>query len=190
VLDLARKHSHDFIKTRSFSKDSNIASILGNICINFYQKNKICTVIKHIPGHGLSKSDSHYQTPIIKKNKVDLIKKDFKAFKKSKSFFAMTAHVIYEKYDPIYTATHSRIVISKIIRNHIKYRGLLISDDISMKALKFSLIKNVSKALEAGCNLVLHCNGNLNEMEKISKVIPNIDKFTQKKTSHFYNFLR
>jgi beta-N-acetylhexosaminidase len=102
----------------------------------------------------------------------------------------MTAHVIYEKYDPIYTATHSRIVISKIIRNHIKFRGLLISDDISMKALKFSLIKNVSKALEAGCNLVLHCNGNLNEMEKISKVIPNIDKFTQKKTSHFYNFLR
>ena len=190
VLDLARKHSHDFIKTRSFSKDSNVASILGNICINFYKKNKICTVIKHIPGHGLSKSDSHYQTPIIKKNKSDLIKKDFKTFRKCKSLFAMTAHVIYEKYDPIYTATHSRIVISKIIRNHIKFRGLLISDDISMKALKFSLIKNVSKALEAGCNLVLHCNGNLNEMEKISKVIPNIDKFTQKKTSHFYNFLR
>lgn len=147
-------------------------------------------MVKHIPGHGLAKCDSHFKTPIIKNNKNELIKKDFKPFKMCKSIFAMTAHVIYEKYDPKYTVTHSKIVINKVIRDHIKFKGILISDDISMKSLKFSIVKNATKALDAGCNLVLHCNGKLNEMKKISKVIPKIDKFTQKKTSDFYNFLR
>ena len=190
VLDVRRRDSHNVIGDRSFSKSQKIVSTLGKICIDLYTKNKICTVIKHIPGHGLSKCDSHFKTPIIKNNKKELIKKDFIPFKKCKSIFAMTAHVIYEKYDPKYTATHSRIIIKKVIRNHIKFRGILISDDISMKSLKFSVDKNVTKALEAGCNLILHCNGELNEMKKISKIIPKIDKFTQKKTSDFYNFLR
>ena len=102
----------------------------------------------------------------------------------------MTGHVIYEKYDPNNTATHSKIVIKNVIRNHINFKGILISDDISMKSLKFSLTENAAKALKAGCNLILHCSGKLNEMKKISKVIPKIDKFTEKKTSDFYNFLR
>ena len=190
VLDVRRTDSHDVIGSRSFSKNQNIVSHLGKTCIDLYKKNKICTVIKHIPGHGLSKHDSHFKTPIIKNNKNELIKKDFKPFKKCKTFFAMTAHIIYEKYDPTYTATQSKIVINQVIRNHIKFKGILISDDISMKSLKFSVDENATKALEAGCNLILHCNGKLNEMKKISKVIPRIDKFTQKKTSDFYNFLR
>ena len=102
----------------------------------------------------------------------------------------MTAHVIYSVYDPINTATHSRIVINEIIRKHIGFRGILISDDISMKALRYGLRDNAIKALDAGCNLILHCNGNMQEMRKLTKIIPTIDKFTQKKTSHFYNFLR
>ena len=190
VLDVRRKSSHYVISDRSFSKNKNVVSNLGKICIDLYKKNKIFTVIKHIPGHGLSKHDSHLKTPIVKNSKKELIKKDFMPFKKSKSFFAMTAHIIYEKYDPKFTATHSKIVINKIIRNYIKFRGIIISDDISMKSLKFSLIENATKALEAGCNLILHCNGNLSEMKKISKVMPKIDNFTQKKTSDFYKFLR
>ena len=190
VLDVKRATTHDVIGDRSFSKNQDIVSLFGKICINLYKKNKICTVIKHIPGHGLSNCDSHLDTPVIKNNKNELIKKDFKPFKKCKSNFAMTAHVIYEKFDSKYTATHSRIIIKKVIRGHIKFTGILISDDISMKSLKFSVTENAVKALEAGCNLILHCNGKLNEMKKISKVIPKIDKFTQKKTSDFYNFLR
>ena len=190
VLDVWRKGSHKIIGERSFSQDQNIVSILGKVCIDFYKKNKICTVMKHIPGHGLSKSDSHLKTPIITNSKRDLINKDFKPFKKCKSILAMTAHVIYKKYDSKYTATHSKIIINKVIRNHIKFKGILISDDISMKALKFSLIKNVLMALNSGCNLVLHCNGKLHEMKKISKVIPRIDNFTKKKTSDLYSFLR
>ena len=190
VLDVVRSNSHDIIGTRSFSKNQNIVSHLGKICIDLYRKNKICTVMKHIPGHGLSKYDTHFQTPMIRNKKRELIKKDFLPFKKCKTIFAMTAHVIYEKYDSNNTATHSKIIIKKIIRDHIKFKGILISDDISMKALKFSISENVTRALMAGCNLILHCNGKLNEMKKISKIVPTIDKFTAKKTSDFYNFLR
>jgi len=163
---------------------------MGNLCINLYSKNKIATVIKHIPGHGLAKCDSHRKLPVINTKKNELIKKDFKPFKNCQSTFAMTAHVIYSIYDPINTATHSRIVINEIIRKHIGFRGILISDDISMKALRYGLKDNATKALDAGCNLILHSNGNIQEMSKLTKIIPTIDKFTQKKTSHFYNFLR
>ena len=92
-------------------------------------------------------------------------------------------------YDPFYTATHSKIVVNDVIRKHIGFKGILISDDISMKALKYGLKDNAIKALDAGCNLILHCNGNIKEMTKLIKIIHTIDKFTQKKTSHFYNFL-
>ena len=190
VLDVRRKNSHSIIGNRSFSNDPSIVSKMGNLCINLYSKNKIATVIKHIPGHGLSKCDSHHKLPVINTKKNELIKKDFKPFKNCKSPFAMTAHVIYSIYDPINTATHSRIVINEIIRKHIGFRGILISDDISMKALRYGLKDNATKALDAGCNLILHSNGNIQEMSKLTKIIPTIDKFTQKKTSHFYNFLR
>ena len=189
VLDVARRKTLNFIGSRSFSQNSESVSKLGKLCIDLYKKNRIATVVKHIPGHGMTKHDSHYKTPIITTNKKELFKKDFKPFKLCKSHFAMTAHVVYSVYDPDNTATHSKIIIDKIVRNHINFKGLLISDDISMKSLKYGLEKNATKALLAGCNLVLHCNGNISEMSKLAKVIPKIDSFTKKKTSHFYKFL-
>jgi len=190
VLDVRRKKSHKIISTRSFSMDTATVSKLGKICINFYQKKKIATVIKHIPGHGLSNSDSHFKTPIINASKKELMNKDFKPFVLSKSLFAMTSHIIYKSYDSNYTATHSKKIVKDIIREHMSFNGIIITDDISMKALKYKLEINATKSLKAGCNLILHCNGKLNEMKKIAKVIPKIDKFTQKKTSDFYKFLR
>ena len=189
VLDVRRKKAHNVIGNRSFSTNSKKVSKLGSLCIDFYEKNKIATVIKHIPGHGPSMCDSHYKTPMIKTNKRELIKKDFKPFKLCKSLFAMSAHAVYSMYDPDNTATHSKIIINKVIRNHINFKGILISDDISMKSLKYRLEENATKALQAGCNLVMHCNSNIKEMSRLVKVIPKIDKFTQKKTSHFYKFL-
>ena len=189
VLDIRTKKTHSIIGDRSFSSNPKIISLLGKICIQLYEKNKIFTVIKHIPGHGLALCDSHHKTPIIKANKKELIKNDFLPFKKCKSFFGMTAHAIYTKYDAKNTATHSKIIINKVIRNIINFKGILISDDISMKSLRFTLQENAIKSLKAGCNLVLHCNGNINEMLKLAKIIPYIDKFTQKKTSQFYKFL-
>jgi len=189
VLDVRRKNSHKIIGNRSFSSNVEIVSKLGKLCIKLYKKNKIATVVKHIPGHGLSKFDSHYKTPVIKAHKKELIRKDFKPFKLCKSLFAMTAHVVYSTYDNKNTATHSKTIIKGVVRKYINFKGILISDDISMKSLKYGIEENAIRALKAGCNLVLHCNGNISEMLKLSKVVPNIDKFTQKKTSHFYKFL-
>ena len=155
------------------------------MCILNFKKNSIETVIKHIPGHGLAKVDSHHFTPIINKSLNYLKKNDFKVFKSKNSLFAMTAHVIFSKIDPDNTVTHSKKLI-KIIRNQIKFKNILISDDVSMKSLKYSIEQNTIKAFDAGCNLALHCNGNLKEMSIVAKNSPKLNSFLFKKTSEFY----
>ncbi len=189
VLDLKHNNAHNIIGSRSFSRHAKNVSYLGKTCVALYSKNKIATVTKHIPGHGLAKSDSHHNTPLINQSLKRLKKNDFKPFKECKSQFAMTAHVIYKNIDSNNTVTHSKKLIKNIIRKEFNFRGILISDDISMKSLKFSLETNAVRALDSGCNLVLHCNGNIKEMNKLIKVIPKIDKFTSKKTSQFLRFL-
>ena len=134
-LDLRYKKSSNIIGDRSFSKNPIIVSKIGDLCIKNFKKNSIGTVIKHIPGHGLSKVDSHHFTPTVNKSLNYLKKNDFKSFKLKDSLFAMTAHVIFKKVDPINTVTHSNKMI-KIIRNQIKFKNLIISDDLSMKSLK------------------------------------------------------
>ena len=99
VLDVMRKKSHSVIGSRSFSSKVENVIKLGNICIELYKKNNIATVIKHIPGHGLSRSDSHHKMPTINADKKILNKIDFKAFRSCNSLFAMTCHAIYSKYD-------------------------------------------------------------------------------------------
>ena len=188
VLDLRVKGASNIIGDRSFSKDPKIVSKIGDLCINNFKKNGIGTVIKHIPGHGLAKVDSHYFTPIVNKNLSYLIKKDFIPFKNKKTFFAMTAHIIFNKIDNQNTVTQSKKLI-KLIRQKIGFKNILISDDLSMKSLKGSLEKNTIKTFKAGCNIVLHCNGNFNEMEIVGKNSPLIDKFIFKKTSQFYEIL-
>ena len=188
VLDLRLKGSSSIIGDRSFSKDPKIVSKIGNICINNFHSNNIGTVIKHIPGHGLAKVDSHKLTPTVNKNLKYLMKNDFSTFKKKSSLFAMTAHIIYTNIDKTNTATHSKKII-QLIRNNIKFKGIIMSDDISMKSLKSSIKDNTLKALNAGCDLVLHCNGNINEMSDVAINSPFISKFIIKKTSQFYKII-
>jgi len=188
VLDLRSRGGSNVIGDRSFSNNVKIVSKIGDICIDYFHKNKIATVIKHIPGHGLAKVDSHKHTPTIKKNQKYLIKNDFLAFKNKASMFAMTAHIIYQKIDKLNTATHSKKMI-KIIRNSIRFRNILISDDISMKSLKSSIKDNTESAFNAGCDLVLHCNGNYKEMLAVAKNSPLISDFIIKKTSQFYKII-
>ena len=188
VLDLRIKGSSNVIGNRSFSKDPKIVSSIGNLCIKYFQSNGIGTVIKHIPGHGLSKVDSHNFTPVINKDLNYLLKKDFTPFMKKKSFFAMTAHIIFKKIDKYNTVTHSKKLI-KIIRNEIKFKNLILSDDISMNSLKYSIAENTKKAFSAGCNLVLHCNGNIKEMTLVAENSPKVNPFVLKKTSEFYKYL-
>ena len=188
VLDVRSKGSSAIIGDRSFSKKPKVVSKIGDICINLFHSMKIGTVIKHIPGHGLAKVDSHKLTPVIKKNLIYLKKNDFSTFKKKPSIFAMTAHVIYSNIDKFNTVTHSKKVI-KLIRNNIKFKNLLISDDISMKSLKGSIKENTVKAFDAGCDLVLHCNADYKEMNIVAIHSPLINKFIIKKTSQFYRII-
>ena len=188
VLDLKLKGSSSIIGDRSFSKDPKIVSKIGDICINGFHSNNIGTVIKHIPGHGLAKVDSHKLTPIVNKNLKYLIKNDFSTFKKKSSFFAMTAHIIYANIDKTNTATHSKRII-QLIRNNIKFKNIIMSDDISMKSLKSSIKVNTLRAFNAGCDLVLHCNGNIKEMSDVAINSPLISKFIIKKTSQFYKII-
>ncbi len=188
VLDLRYKGSSNIIGDRSFSKNPKIVSKIGDYCIQYFHQNGIGTVIKHIPGHGLAKVDSHNFTPIVKRKQSYLLKNDFITFKKKKSFFAMTAHIIFDDIDKKNTVTHSYRLI-KLIRNKIGFKNILISDDLSMKSLKGSLKINTIKTFKSGCNLALHCNGNLKEMEVVGKNSPIINKFITKKTSQFYKIL-
>ena len=190
VLDVLRKKTNKIIGVRSYSNQPNIVKKLGKICVNQYHFNKVATVIKHIPGHGCASSDSHLKLPRVKLNYKKLDKTDFFPFMLSKSKFAMTAHILYQKIDNVNVATFSNKIISVLIRKKMSFKGILISDDISMKALKFNLITNAKKSLMAGCNLVLYCAGNYKETLKLIKEVPYIDQFTAKKTSEFYKFLR
>ena len=188
VLDLRIKGASNIIGNRSFSNNPKIVSKIGDYCINHFHQNGIGTVIKHIPGHGLAKVDSHHFTPMVNKKLSYLTKKDFLPFKNKKTFFAMTAHIIFTQIDKENCVTHSKKFI-KLIRNKIGFKDILISDDLSMKSLKGNLKENTIKTFSAGCNLALHCNGNLNEMKIVGNNSPLINPFLVKKTSQFYKIL-
>ena len=188
VLDIRINGSSNVIGSRSFSKNINTVSNMGDLCIKLFHANSIATVIKHIPGHGQAKVDSHNYTPVVSKSLLHLSKNDFIVFKNKKSLFAMTGHLVFNKIDQLNTVTHSKKIID-YIRKKIGFKNILISDDISMKSLKKDIKTNTVKSFEAGCNIVLHCNGKLNEMQIVAKNSPLLDPFTIKKTSQFYKIL-
>ena len=190
VMDLLQNSTHQVIKSRAYSYQTKTIKTLGKFCISFLKKKKIASVSKHVPGHGCSNSDSHLNLPIVYKKKSKLYKEDFSLFKNLSSNFMMTAHILYKNIDSKNLATFSNNIINQIIRKKLNFKGILISDDISMKALSKNLSINADKALNAGCNLVLYCGGNIKESSKLLKNLRTIDEFTQKKTYQFYNFLR
>ena len=189
VLDVIRKNTNKIIGSRSFSNDIKTVKQLGKLTLKYLHQKKIAGIIKHIPGHGAALVDSHKKLPKVKLHLKKLNQIDFYPFKLSNAKLAMTAHILYTKIDNINSATHSKKIIKEIIRKKIGFKGILISDDISMKALKYDLITNATKSIEAGCNLVLYCAGKTSDNFKLIKSLPYIDKFTSKKTSEFYKFL-
>ena len=190
VLDLLRRNTSKVIGNRSFSNKKKIIKILGQITVKQCNKNKIISVIKHIPGHGCAIFDSHFKMPKVNLSKNELNKNDFYPFKNNVASLAMTAHILYKKIDNKNVATFSKKIIKEIIRKRIGYKGIIMSDDISMKALNYDLVTNAKKSLEAGCNLVLYCAGNIKDNFKLIKSVPYIDNFTLKKTSEIYKILR
>jgi beta-N-acetylhexosaminidase len=130
-------------------------------------------VVKHIPGHGRAMADSHHALPVVAASRQELEAKDFFAFRHLADMpAAMTAHVVYSAIDARRPATVSRRVVRDVIRGEIGFDGLLITDDLSMKALGGSFASRTQAALSAGCDIVLHCHGVMHEMEEIASVAP------------------
>ena len=183
VLDVKYDFTNKIIGDRAFSLKPDIVSELGKSFCKGHIKEKIIPIIKHIPGHGPSSIDSHKATPKVDIDLISLNKKDFLPFKSlKKESAAMIAHIIYSKIDNN-VACCSKKIIKNIIRKKIGFKGLLISDDINMKALKGSIKTKIGKILNSGCEIILHCNANIKEMTEIYSSIPSINNATLKKVN-------
>ncbi len=176
VLDILTAKTHQVIGDRAYGKNAEQVADLGRkVCEGLLSQN-IFPVIKHIPGHGRGTSDSHLELPIVNASLAELRATDFIAFQKLRDQkFAMTAHILYTAIDKINCATNSPTAI-KMIREEIGFENILMSDDISMKALKGSFSEKSKRILAAGCDLVLHCNGEMLEMAEINSALPNLDE--------------
>ena len=139
------------------------------------QDGGILPVLKHIPGHGRATADSHFRLPQVKTSKDELERTDFAAFQPLADLpMAMTAHVVFCALDPVHPATTSATIIEQVIRGVIGFQGLLMSDDVSMNALSGSIAERTRAILAAGCDVVLHCNGKLEEMRAVAAEAPEL----------------
>jgi beta-N-acetylhexosaminidase len=181
VLDILTEKTHQVIGDRAYGKNAaQVSDLARKTCEGLLSKG-VYPVIKHIPGHGRGTCDSHLELPKVDASLEELRASDFLPFKDlSDQKFAMTAHILYSAIDKDHCATTSKVAID-LIRNEIGFKNILMSDDISMKALKGSFAEKSQAILNAGCDLVLHCNGNINEMKEIDSVLPNLtSKFWQR----------
>ncbi len=181
MLDILTKETHQVIGDRAYGKDALQVADLGQKVCEGLLSEGIYPVIKHIPGHGRGTSDSHLELPVVDASLDELRKTDFVTFEKLRDQkFAMTAHILFTAIDKINCATTSPAAI-KLIREEIGFKNILMSDDVSMKALQGSFFEKSKAILAAGCDLVLHCNGKMDEMVEINSALPQVtDEFLER----------
>ncbi len=169
LADLPVEGAHDIIGDRAFGREADQVVYLARAQAKGLMDGGIVPVLKHIPGHGRAFADSHEELPVVKEPLEVLRKTDFVPFKALASLpMAMTAHVLYTAIDEVHMATCSKKAIA-LIRGELGFKGLLLSDDLSMKAMGGSLDSRARDALAAGCDVVLHCNGTLDERKEVAK---------------------
>ena len=172
VLDVPQPDAHDIIGDRAFASAPEIVGKLGRACLAGLQLAGVAGVIKHMPGHGRALSDSHESLPRVAASERELAA-DLAPFTAlADASMAMTAHVIYEAWDPEHCASVSTRVITEQIRECIGFDGLLISDDLNMKALSGDLPTRAAAVLAAGCDIALNCWGRLDDMKGIAEQVP------------------
>ena len=170
VLDVLRPETHDVIGDRAFGETPEMVARLGRAVGEGLLDGGVLPVIKHIPGHGRASVDSHKELPEIDAATAELAASDFVPFQALSDLpWAMTAHVVYRSIDAQAPASTSRKVIRKIVRGVIGFGGLLISDDIGMQALSGSMEERARACLATGCDIVLHCSGDLAEMQEVNE---------------------
>jgi beta-N-acetylhexosaminidase len=175
VLDVPVEGAHDVIGDRAYATDPELVAVLGRAAAEGLLAGGVLPVIKHMPGHGRAGADSHHDLPVVRCTREELERHDFLPFRQLADMpLAMTAHVVYTALDPDRPATTSSLVMNDIIRDHLGYDGLVMTDDLSMNALAGSLGERAAAAFDAGCDMALHCNGQLAEMEAVASVAPEL----------------
>jgi beta-N-acetylhexosaminidase len=169
VLDVPQPGAHEIIGSRAYADQIAPIMALARAHVAGFGDGGILPVLKHIPGHGRARADSHLELPVVQASRAELEAVDFPPFAAfADAPMAMTAHVVFTALDTAAPATLSRKVISAVIRKQIGFRGLLMTDDLSMKALSGSYAERTRAALSAGCDVVLHCNGDMAQMEEVA----------------------
>ena len=168
VLDVPSPDGHEIIGDRAYGQDVETVAALGRAAAEGLIAGGVLPVIKHIPGHGRAMADSHMELPVVGASYEDLDARDFAPFRVLSDMpMAMTAHVVYTAIDAKRPSTTSKTVIRDVTRGAIGFDGLLMTDDLSMKALKGGFKARAKAALAAGCDVVLHCNGDMDEMQAV-----------------------
>ncbi|MGI9407034.1 MAG: beta-N-acetylhexosaminidase [Hyphomicrobiaceae bacterium] len=176
VLDVPAPDGHEIIGTRAYGSDVATIVALGRAVAEGHLAGGVSPVIKHLPGHGRATVDSHLSLPRVNAGLADLETIDFAPFRQLNTLPAgMTGHVVYEALDAHECASTSATVIGETIRGHIGFDGLLMSDDLSMKALDGDMRDRTARVLAAGCDVALHCNGDMAEMEAVASVAPELN---------------
>ena len=183
VLDVPDPQGHEIIGDRAYGDTPEQVATLGRAAAEGLLAGGVLPIIKHIPGHGRALSDSHLELPVVKAKLLELEIRDFAPFRVLSDMpMAMTAHVVYSAIDRNRPATTSKKVIKKIIRESIGFDGLLMSDDLSMKALSGDFKQRAKDSLSAGCDVVLHCNGDMAEMKAVMSGVGRLGKEARRRT--------
>lgn len=189
LLDIPTENSHNIIGDRAFGSKIEVISELGKAMCEGLIEGGVLPVIKHIPGHGRATVDSHLELPVVKASLEELRASDFVPFKNLKDMpIAMTAHILYTAIDDEVSTFSPKVI--DIIRNEIGFEGLLLSDDISMKALNGDFASRTRKTIEAGCDIVLHCNGQKEEMEQIANSLEPINEQSKARLQNAERFFK
>jgi len=163
------------IGNRAYGTDPVKVAAIARAVTDGLEQGGILPVLKHIPGHGRATADTHFKLPVVDTPREELEKVDFAAFQPLADLpMAMTAHVVFSALDPAHPATTSATIIEQVIRGVIGFQGLLMSDDVSMNALAGSIAERTRAIVAAGCDMVLHCNGKLDEMRQVAAETPEL----------------
>ena len=177
VLDIPVVGAHEIIGDRALGRDADMIAALGRALSEGLMSEGVLPIIKHIPGHGRAKSDSHKELPIVDTARDELASTDFVPFERMAEMpWAMTAHVVYSSIDPERAATISPDIIDDVIRKKIGFDGLLLSDDIGMEAISGTKGERAQMILEAGCDLALECSGKIEDMAEVASIVPKMSE--------------
>jgi beta-N-acetylhexosaminidase len=175
LADVPVEGSDAVIGNRAYGTEPGKVAAIALAITEGLEQGGVLPILKHIPGHGRATADSHFRLPMVDASRDELDRTDFAAFQPLADLpMAMTAHVVFSALDPVHPATTSATIIQQVIRGVIGFQGLLMSDDVSMNALAGSIAERTRAIVNAGCDMVLHCNGKLDEMRDVACETPEL----------------